>query len=256
VFAAWTEYHGALWLARSLDGGASFSRPRKVAGDDARPARAPALAAGAAGIVYLAWTVGEDPAADIRVARSGDGGASFGAPQLVGAGPGHADAPSLAVDGRGTLHLVYAESPTGPGGRYVVRYTRSMGGTGKFSAPRTISPASADETDGAAYPSIATDGRNALFVIWEIFPAGGSHSRSLGIAWSSDTGQHFTRPALVPGSSDPLGGLNGSQQGLLGKKLAVDRAGRLAIVNSSMVPEERSRVWLMRGHPRRQFSHH
>jgi hypothetical protein len=50
--------------------------------------------------------------------------------------------------------------------------------------------------------------------------------------------------------------LNGSQQGLLGKKLAVDRAGRLAIVNSSMVPEERSRVWLMRGHSRRRLSNH
>ncbi|MDB5746287.1 MAG: hypothetical protein JWP72_1135, partial [Massilia sp.] len=51
VLAAWTEYHGALWFARSRDGGASFTAPRKVAGDEARPARAPALATGPDGAV-------------------------------------------------------------------------------------------------------------------------------------------------------------------------------------------------------------
>jgi hypothetical protein len=247
VLAAWTEYQGTLWFARSLDGGASFSQPRKVAGDDVRPARAPALAAGPGRIVYLAWTVGEDPAADIRVAQSGDGGASFGPPQLVGAGPGHADAPSLAVDGAGGVHLVYSESPSGPGGRYEVRYARSPGGAGKFGVARTISTPVTDGIDGAAYPSIATDGRQSLFVIWEIFPATAGRSQSLGFTYSSDAGQHFARPARVPGSGDPSGGSNGSQQGLLGKKLAVDRFARLAIVNSSLVPDERSRVWLMRG---------
>jgi hypothetical protein len=31
------------------------------------------------------------------------------------------------------------------------------------------------------------------------------------------------------------------------KKLAVDRGGRIAIANSSLQQNERSRVWLMRG---------
>jgi hypothetical protein len=247
VLAAWTEYQGTLWIARSVDGGASFSVPRKVAGDDERPARAPALAAGPGRVVYLAWTVGEDPAADIRIAQSGDGGASFRPPQLVGAGPGHADAPGLAVDGAGAVHLVYSESPSGPGGHYEVRYARSPGGAGKFGAARTISAPLANWGDGAAYPSIAADGREGLYVIWEIFPAGAGRPQSLGITYSSDAGQHFARPARVPGSSDPSGGSNGSQQGLLGKKLAVDRAGRLAIANSSFVSREHSRVWLIRG---------
>jgi hypothetical protein len=248
VLAAWTEYQGTLWFARSADGGASFSQPRKVAGEDARPARAPSLAAGPGRIVYLAWTVGEDPTADIRVAQSGDGGASFGAPQLVDAGPGHADAPGLAVDGSGAVHLVYSESPSGPNGRHEIRYARSPSGAGKFGAARTISSPVTNGTDGAGYPSIATDGRKGLFVTWEIFPASAGRSQSLGITYSSDAGQHFARPATVPGSGDPFGGSNGSQQGLLGKKLAVDRSARLAVVNSSLVPGERSRVWLMRGH--------
>lgn len=50
----------------------------------------------------------------------------------------------------------------------------------------------------------------------------------------------------VPGSADPDGGLNGSYQGLLMQKLAVDDAGNIAIVNSALVDGRGSRVWLMR----------
>jgi len=61
VFTAWTEYEGALWLRRSIDGGKSFSG--KVRLPDAKPARAPALAVHG-NTVYLAWTVGDDRSAD------------------------------------------------------------------------------------------------------------------------------------------------------------------------------------------------
>ncbi|MFC5462826.1 EAL domain-containing protein [Massilia niabensis] len=247
VLATWTEYHGALWFARSRDGGASFTAPRKVAGDAARPARAPALATGPDGAVHLAWTVGEDPAADIHLARSDDDGASFGPARRVGAGPGHADAPRLAVDGKGDLHLVYAEAPAGPGGRSEIRHARSTGG-GPFSAPRTISsPVSGTGTASAAYPGIGTDGQSRMVVIWEVLDAPGARPRALQIAVSPDGAQGFSRPAPVPGSAAPPGAGNGSHQGLLGKKLAVDGSGNLAIVNSSMLPGVNSRVWLMRG---------
>jgi hypothetical protein len=60
----------------------------------------------------------------------------------------------------------------------------------------------------------------------------------------------FSAPILVPGSRDRTG-TNGSHQGLLMRKLAVNRAGAIAIVNSSLTENERSRVWLMRGRPLR-----
>lgn len=247
VLAAWTEYHGALWFARSLDGGASFSKPQRIAGDDRRPARAPSLAAGPGGAVYLAWTVGEDPAADIHIARSADAGASFGAPQPVAAGPGHADAPRLAVTRSGALHLVYAESAAGPGGRYAIRYARSPGGAGPFNAPRTISAPATQARASSAYPMLAMDGGDRLMVVWETFPDMAGRPQGLGVAWSLDAGKRFTRPQRVPGSSDPAGAGNGSQQGLLGVKLAMDRNGRFAIANSSLLPGRDSRVWLMWG---------
>src|SRR5918992_2926241 len=106
LYAAWTEYEGALWLRRSTDGGRSFSEKTLV--KDEKPARAPALAV-QGNTVYLAWTVGDDPSADIRVARSTDGGASFGKPVIVDRSKGYSDAPKLALDAHGTLHLVYSE---------------------------------------------------------------------------------------------------------------------------------------------------
>ncbi|MFL6675530.1 MAG: sialidase family protein [Massilia sp.] len=247
LFAAWTEYDGMLWLARSVNGGMSFSRPRQVAGEPGLPARAPSLATGPGRTVYLAWTVGEDPHADIHVAQSDDAGLSFHRPWLVGAGPGHADAPRLAVDQRGVLHLVYAESANGTRGPYRIRYTRSSGGAAKFEVPITLPVLPHHDDAGAAYPELALDAQGRLYVTWEVFPDPAGRARGLGITFSADNGNSFAPPMLVPGSRDAGGGTNGSHQGLLGKKLAVSPSGRIAVANSSLKQDERSRVWLMRG---------
>ncbi|MFM0006827.1 sialidase family protein [Paraburkholderia dipogonis] len=247
LLAAWTEYDGMLWLARSTDGGASFSRPVHVAGDGKRPARGPSLATGPGQTVYLAWTVGADRSADISVAQSDDGGQTFGRPHVVGASPGHADAPRLAAGRTGTLHLVYAESEDGPSGRYYVRYAQSIAGVGKFGIPQVISQPQRHAGNGAAYPAVAVDRQGTLHVAWELFQ--GASTRPLGLEFtvSRDDGHSFLPPQLVPGSQDERGGTNGSHQGLLGKKLAVGGDGRIAVVNTSMKLGGHSRVWLMLG---------
>jgi hypothetical protein len=242
VYAAWTEYEGVLWFARSVDGGRSFTAPLPIAGGGTdKPARAPALALGANGAVYLAWTVGEDRRADIRVARSADGGASFAPARIVAPSPGYSDAPKLAVDTHGVVHLVYAESAGGPFAASHVRYTRSTDGAASFAPPREISPL------GAGFPSLSIDAQGKLFVLWEVFPDPRGHPRGLALAVSGDGGTSFAPAATVPGSIDPAGGWNGSGQGLLMRKLAVNDGGAVAIVNSSFKPDERSRVWLIRG---------
>jgi bacterioferritin len=65
------------------------------------------------------------------------------------------------------------------------------------------------------------------------------------IAVSRDEGDTFSAPQPVPQSADARG-WNGSSQGLLMKKLAVSARGELVIANSSLRPNESSRVWLMR----------
>jgi hypothetical protein len=51
----------------------------------------------------------------------------------------------------------------------------------------------------------------------------------------------------VPGSADAPGHWNGSHQGLLMQKLAVNAHGAIAVVNSSLRDGARSRIWLIRG---------
>jgi hypothetical protein len=229
VYAAWTEYEGALWLRRSLDGGKSFSGKLRLR--DAKPARAPALAVHG-NTVYLAWTVGDDPSADIRVARSDDGGRSFAAPAIVERTKAYSDAPKLAVDARGTLHIVYADGKR-------ILYSRSADHGRSFERPRDISGGD------AGFPALDIDAKGNLYVLWERFTEHPRLARGLALAVSTDAGRTFTAPVLVPQSAD--GGWNGSSRGLLMRKLAVGRDGEIAIVNSSFRDKERSRVWLIRG---------
>src|SRR5918995_5071093 len=52
LYAAWTEYEGALWVRRSRDGGQTFSDAVRI--NDTKPARAPSLAVSKQ-TLYVAW---------------------------------------------------------------------------------------------------------------------------------------------------------------------------------------------------------
>lgn len=245
LIAAWTEYEGALRVSRSTDGGASFGEPLHVAGDDRVPARAPSLAVGERGRVYLAWTVGEDPAADIRLAISGDGGTTFGEARTVAETGGHSDAPALAVDGDGDVHLAFAESPDGPWRAAHIRYSRSVDGV-TFPEPRPVSGTYPQAAESAAFPSLAVAGR-AVHVLWELFPGVGQRPRGLALASSRNGGAGFGEPRTVPGTLDDDLGVNGGQQGLLMRKLAAGPDGRIAVVNSRFRMGDASHIRLVTG---------
>jgi len=216
-------------------------------GGNDEPARAPALAIGKGQELYLAWTTGEDAAADIRVARSGNGGETFGEPLVVFKGKAYSDAPKLAVGGTGTLHLVFAESSGGPFERYHVRYARPTDGARSFETPRDISSSMKPPAESASFPSLGIDAAGNVCVTWEIFPARHSRPRGLGMTMSRDGGRLFPPPQPILGSAAADGGGNGSYQGLLMEKLAVGGDGTVVVVNSSMKENERSRVWLLHG---------
>lgn len=247
VYAAWTEYEGRLWFARSTDGGETFGEPRRVAGDDSEPARGPSLATGSGERLYLTWTFGSDPAADVHLAVSEDGGSSFGTPRTVAAGEGHSDAPTVAVSGRDTVHLAWGESPSGPLRRYRVLYARSSDGGGAWQEPREISGPADERFESASYPNLALDGDSNLYVLWHLFAEAGERPRGLGFTHSRDGGRSFAAPAVVPGSADPALGFTGSRQGLLAQKLAARREGEVVVANSTFRSGESSHVWLIRG---------
>jgi len=246
VYAAWTEYEGALWFSRSMDGGRKFAPPQRIAAGR-HPARAPSLALGPDRTVYLAWTTSEDEGADIHLAKSTDGGSSFSPPRRVAPSKNYSDAPKLAVGPGGVLHLAYAESSGGPFARYQVRYTRSTDGGRTFDSPQEISRPMPGGFVSAAFPALSVDARGRVYVLWELYGDERQGPRGLGLAVSVDGGQSFSSPGLVPDSADAVGGSNGSSQGLLMRKLAVSASGALAIANSSLKQGSHSRVWLMRG---------
>ncbi len=253
LYAAWTEYEGALWFSRSADGGATFSTPLRIAGGrEAAPARGPSLAAGAGGRVYLVWTLGDDPEADIRFAFSADGGRSFGDARVLFESDGHADGPKVTVDAQGVLHVVYAESPAGPFQRYRVRHARSADGGRTFEVPKEISGPRTGEVDSASFPAVSVDGQGRVVVVWERFPDRRGRPQGLGFAVSGDGGRTFSPPSVVPGTDDPRLGFNGSLQGLLMRKLAVNEAGAIAVVNSTFKRDAASRIWLVRGNAARR----
>ena len=246
LYAAWTDYEGRLWNSRSSDQ-VSFTRPLLIAGGNgAKPARGPSVAVDPSGVVHIAWSVGDDPAADINLASSLDRGRSFSTPKVALKSEGHSDAPKIAVDSKGTLHLVYAESPAGPFARYHIHYSRLHAGEPEFESPREISGPHAQQFASMSFPALSLDSEN-VYVIWEIFSGRGGRPQGLGFAHSRDGGRNFASPSTVPGSLDPVSGFNGSQQGLLMKKLATNPAGALAVVNSTFKVNESSRIWLFRG---------
>jgi len=248
LYAAWSDYAGHLWFSRSTDRGVSFAAPTRLAGDDDEaPARAPALAVGPKGLVYLVWTVGEDMAADIRLARSVDGGRSFEGPRIVFDSDGYSEAPKIAVDGGGTVHLVYGEGPGGPFAGSHIRYVRLNKNGRRIERPRAISGSHGARFESVNFPALAVDGKDNIYVIWETYPNLRNFPRGLESTTSNDGGHSFAAPAVIPGSADAARGVNGSRQGMLMRKLGVNQAGALAVVNSTFRRNEISRIWLIRG---------
>lgn len=243
--AAWTDYEGSLWFARSSDEGRSFSPPLQIAGTTPQPARGPSLAAGAEGALYVVWTVGEQPAADIHLAVSRDGGQTFGPPRIVRRSRAHSDAPKIGVDRRGFIHIVYDESSAGPFGTSHVWYARSLDGGRTFGEAHKISDSR--ENAAASFPALALDARGNAYVAWEHHPGAREHAHGLAFTVSWDSGKTFSPPSVVPGTVERALGINGSRQGKLMRKLAVNEAGAIAIVNSYFQEGERSRVRLILG---------
>jgi len=144
-----TPYHGthALLLARSTDGGRSFSQA-VVDNDQVRPHAFlaylppfPALAVSADGRrLYAAWSDGRQGAPDVLLRRSDDGGRSWQAPVQVNRradGPASYELPGLALDGSRLLAAYY--SFTASPARATVQLTYSTDAGGSWVTPADLS---------------------------------------------------------------------------------------------------------------------
>lgn len=144
VIAAWLDGRdgqSAAFLARSDDGGATWGKNIRISMGEACPCCRTAIASAADGSVWVAWrTVLEGNVRDIVVARSRDGGRSFGEAKRVHSDgwvfPGcpHAG-PSLVADAQGRVHIAWW---TGKEGRAAAWYARADDGE-NFGPPTALS---------------------------------------------------------------------------------------------------------------------
>jgi hypothetical protein len=246
IYAAWTSYEGPLHVSRSRDGGESFSEPLHVAGDSEVPARAPSLALGPDGRLLIAWTVGEDPSADIHLARQSEDDWSFSSPEVLLPDSGHADAPKIGVDASGRVHLVYSLAPDGPMSFPQVVYSQAPADTLEFATPRRIVTEDDALRGGHGFPHLSIEG-SSIHVAWEHFPPAGNQLRGLGFAASQDGGESFSRPHIIPDSNRREHGDSGGRQGLLMRKLAAGPDGQVVAIHGTFLEGEASAIWLYRG---------
>ena len=191
------ESNRELFIADSTDGGRTFSRNRKIAGD-ACPCCKTALAIAQDGTVYVSWRhVLPGNYRHIAVTSSSDAAATFSKPVIVSDDKWvlhgcPVSGPSLSVANDGTLKVLwYAAGEANEPGLY---FSESKDKAHSFSAKQLLAQGSVRGT-----PALAV-GNNAEVAVWEMTGANGSEARFRtvkGDGQSASVGQNIELPAAV-----------------------------------------------------------
>jgi hypothetical protein len=197
VYVTWTSIGGTpvgpgtpIYLSRSTNGGASFTVPMLVS-PATHVTQGSEPAVGPNGELYVAWFRTSGPAPGpglpplgraIVVAKSTNGGVSFGPPVDVVSPVATIGFGNLAANGRfrgnfrtnafpridvnpvnGHVYLVYNANPDGPDGSDIF-FTRSTDGGTVWSPPLRVND---DRGDNDQYfPDIAVNGDGVIEAIW------------------------------------------------------------------------------------------
>lgn len=123
----------------------------------------PSLAVDRQGVVYVAWQDYRRDQADIYVARSTDGGRSFGPNVRVNDDLGRAGqlSPALAVDDSGAVYVAWHDMRAGNPDIYFARSTDG-GKTFTRNARVNDDPGTAGQYD----PSLAVDSLGGVHIVW------------------------------------------------------------------------------------------
>jgi hypothetical protein len=224
VYVAWLDGRAgrsATYLARSVDGGRTWARNVRVnPGRESCPCCRTAVAAGRGDTVYAAWRgVARQPdrstVREVVVARSADGGRSWGAPVAaqrdgwVFDGCPHAG-PSLAVDAAGHVHVAWWSGKEGAAG---VFYARSDDGGRAFGAPVPLGVAARSMPAHAQLALVDPEGAGPVKVVvaWDdgttpvprvlvrVSPDGGETFAPAAVASEGEGAASFPVLAAAPG---------------------------------------------------------
>lgn len=182
------------WIARSTDGGRTFSPRVRVDVGEACPCCRTALASDRSGALFMAWRhVYPGNIRDIVVAKSVDHGATWGVPARVHAddwkfdGCPHAG-PSVAVDAAGVIHIGWW---TGKEGRAGVFYAKSKDGAKTFDPPVALGVAPASRP---AHVQLALATNDRIVAAWD---DGTRQIPQIVVRVSRDGGESFSDAVTV-----------------------------------------------------------
>ncbi len=197
VYAAWLDgRHGksAAYVARSGDGGRTWTRNVRVDESEACPCCRTAIATAPDGTLYLAWR-GVLPGSirDIVMARSTDGGLTWSEPTRVHAddwqfdGCPHAG-PSVRVDSAGAVHVAWWTGKEGAAG---VWYARSDDGARTFAEPVALGVA---DFSRPAHVQLALGADGLVAAAWD---DGTVNTPAVRLRVSRDGGRSFAAAETV-----------------------------------------------------------
>ena len=235
----------------STDGGRSFT-PGVVVDDGVIPPERvqliftmpePALAVGAGGRVYAAWTDARNGDWDVFARRSEDGGTTWAAPQRLNDDPvgdgKNQYLPVVRVAPNGRVDAVFEDRRNDPNNvSNDVYYTWSDDGGVTWSTNVRLSSAGSDSTIGVRYPIVSAQG----LVDFGSHPALLSNSTGIIAAWTDTrnaqpgeqqdifaTDAYWGTPP-APGGSISTSGLEAWQVALIVAAAAVAAAGASVVL--------------------------
>lgn len=187
----------ASWIARSTDGGKTWSPGVRVDMGEACPCCRTGLATSKDGTLYMSWRhVFPGSIRDIVVARSNDHGATWSEPVRVHADDWKFDAcphagPAIAVDDKGTLHVTWWTGKEGDAG---VFYAQSTDGGKTFSPATALGVA---KYSRPAHVQMSLAANNRVIVAWD---DGTKQVPQVVVRVSNDGGAHFADASVVSAS--------------------------------------------------------
>jgi hypothetical protein len=219
----------SLFLARSIDGGKTFSAPViawTLPASEHGPNRAFGItaAAGSKGQLYLFWSrqLGLDQC-DLRATRSLDGGHIFSLAANLSNSYGCSLGQIPVVDTNDGVNVSWVT--LGFGGDTSIFFSRSADEGATFSAPTNVS-AGFFQSNNSQKMVIDSDGEIAI--AWKTINSDGG-SRPVVFARSENHGRTFSVPKLLSHTYGTQAGLPASDIGVTAPAIALDSKGHVSL---------------------------
>lgn len=206
IYVAWTDFSNGetpgIYLAKSTDGGATFSANVKV--DDAATGYrgSPVVRVDNLGNVFVAWYddrnyVPNYYAHDVFIAKSIDGGLTFSPNTKVNDFTSNEFTwPSLEIDNNNIIYISWYDSSR-PGSGIRMYMTKSIDGGQTFSPSQEIASMGNAYQISADWPAVLKSDSNANLYLIFFFSNYGTGIYDVKIIKSSDGGATFTTPIQI-----------------------------------------------------------